>query len=84
MISEKIAGTMVSIVGARCFAPDIGHAQRAPTLQGAHNHQKSKGGSRTALTGAPQRFTPLDTFQEGFPHRISDDLPQDPKSGTVI
>jgi len=27
--------TMVSIVGARCFAPDIGHAQRAPTLQGA-------------------------------------------------
>jgi hypothetical protein len=26
---------MVSIVGARCLAPDIGHAQRAPTLQGA-------------------------------------------------
>jgi len=26
---------MVSIVGARCFAPDIGHAQRAPTMQGA-------------------------------------------------
>jgi hypothetical protein len=26
---------MVSIVGARCFAPDIGHALRAPTLQGA-------------------------------------------------
>ncbi len=26
---------MVSIVGARCFAPDIGHAQRAPTIQGA-------------------------------------------------
>jgi len=25
---------MVSIVGARCFAPDIGHAQRAPTVQG--------------------------------------------------
>jgi len=23
------------IVGARCFAPDIGHAQRAPTMQGA-------------------------------------------------
>ena len=26
---------MVSIVGARCFAPDIGHAPRAPTMQGA-------------------------------------------------
>jgi len=26
---------MVSIVGARSFAPDIGHAQRAPTMQGA-------------------------------------------------
>jgi hypothetical protein len=26
---------MVSIVGARCFAPAIGHAQRAPTLQDA-------------------------------------------------
>jgi hypothetical protein len=26
---------MVSIAGVRCFAPDIGHAQRAPTMQGA-------------------------------------------------
>jgi hypothetical protein len=26
---------MVSIVGARRVAPDIGHAQRAPTMQGA-------------------------------------------------
>jgi hypothetical protein len=26
---------MVSIAGARCFAPNIGHAQRAPTMQGA-------------------------------------------------
>ena len=25
---------MVLIVGARCFAPDIGHVQRAPTRQG--------------------------------------------------
>jgi hypothetical protein len=40
--------------------------------------------SETPLQGALQRFTPLDTFQEGFPHRISDGLSQDPKSGTVI
>jgi len=32
------------IVGARCFAPDIGHAQRAPTMQGAHN-LRSRGDS---------------------------------------
>jgi hypothetical protein len=31
----KSRKTIVSIVGARCFAPDIGHAQRAPTIQGA-------------------------------------------------
>jgi|WetSurMetagenome_2_1015567.scaffolds.fasta_scaffold410579_2 hypothetical protein len=31
----RSAKTMVSIVGARRVAPDIGHAQRAPTMQGA-------------------------------------------------
>jgi hypothetical protein len=74
---------MVSIVGARCFAPDIGHAQRAPTMQGAHN-LRSRGGSRTALTGTPQRFTPLDDFQEDFPLRILGALSLDPRSGIVI
>jgi hypothetical protein len=34
---EKSRQRMVSIVGARCFAPDIGHAHRAPTMQGAQN-----------------------------------------------
>jgi hypothetical protein len=34
-ISQKVTGTIVSIVGARRVAPDIGHAQRAPTTQGA-------------------------------------------------
>jgi len=38
---EKAGKPMVSIVGARCFAPGMGHAQRAPTLQGA---QKIIGG----------------------------------------
>jgi hypothetical protein len=28
-------GTVVSIVLVRCFAPDIGHAQLAPAMQGA-------------------------------------------------
>jgi 3-dehydroquinate dehydratase-2 len=33
-------------------------------MQGAKN-LKSRGGSRTALTGVPQRFPPLDIFSEG-------------------
>jgi len=39
---------MVLIVGARSFAPDIGHAQRAPTMPGAQEI-KSRGGSGPAL-----------------------------------
>jgi hypothetical protein len=39
---QKAGKPMVSIAGARCFAPGRGHAQRAPTLQGAHkNHWRS-------------------------------------------
>jgi len=34
MISQISGGPMVSIVEARSFAPDIGHAQRAPTMPG--------------------------------------------------
>src|SRR5512136_355917 len=34
MISQKVTETMVSFVGARCFAPETGHAQRAPTIRG--------------------------------------------------
>jgi hypothetical protein len=57
----------------------FGRAPLAPTFQGA---QKLR--SEAHLQGALQRFTPLDTFKEGFPHRRSDGLSQDPKSGTVI
>jgi hypothetical protein len=32
---EKIVKTVVLIAGARCLAPDIGHAQITPTRQGA-------------------------------------------------
>ncbi len=39
----KFSGTIVSIVGARCFAPDIGYEQPAPTVQGA---QKPRGEGR--------------------------------------
>jgi hypothetical protein len=46
---QKAGKPMVSIVGARCFAPGRGHAQRAPTLQGA---QKIIGGGLHEL---PQR-----------------------------
>jgi hypothetical protein len=46
---------MVSIVGARCFAPDFGHAQHALTLQGAQ--EKIIGG---AIHESPLRVRRID------------------------
>jgi len=59
MSSQKIGETMAFIAGARGFAPDIGHAPRAPTLQSLQKLWSAAQRHRWAFyetSSAPQRI----------------------------